>query len=56
MNFYKHHLGDYDGHTAHLTWTQDLAYTRLLREYYRREAPIPDDLKAAFAAFPSAKF
>lgn len=41
MNFYKHHLGDYDGHTAHLSWDEDMAYTRLLRAYYRREQPIP---------------
>jgi uncharacterized protein YdaU (DUF1376 family) len=42
VNFYKHHLGDYDGHTAHLSWNEDMAYTRLLRAYYRREAPIPE--------------
>lgn len=41
MNFYKHHLGDYDGHTNHLSWDEDMAYTRLLRSYYRREGPIP---------------
>jgi len=41
VNFYKHHLGDYDGHTAHLSWDEDMAYTRLLRAYYRREEPIP---------------
>lgn len=41
MNFYKHHLGDYDGHTAHLSWDEDMAYTRLMRAYYRREMPIP---------------
>lgn len=41
MNYYKHHLGDYDGATAHLSWDEDMAYTRLLRAYYRREAPIP---------------
>lgn len=41
MNFYKHHLGDYDGATAHLSWEEDMAYTRLLRAYYRREQPIP---------------
>lgn len=41
MNFYKHHLGDYDGHTNHLSWDEDMAYTRLLRAYYRREGPIP---------------
>lgn len=46
MNFYKHHLGDYDGHTAHLSWDEDLAYTRLMRAYYRLEKPLPLDLVA----------
>lgn len=40
LNFYKHYLGDYDGATAHLSWDEDMAYTRLLRAYYRREKPI----------------
>lgn len=43
MNFYKHHLGDYDGATAHLSWEEDMAYTRLLRAYYRRERSIPQE-------------
>lgn len=47
MNYYNHHLGDYDGATAHLSWDEDQAYTRLLRVYYRLEKPIPADLKAA---------
>ena len=42
INFYKHHLGDYDGATAHLSWDEDMAYTRLLRAYYRREKPLAD--------------
>ena len=42
MNWYKHHLGDYDSHTAHLSWDEDLAYTRLLRAYYRLELPVPE--------------
>jgi uncharacterized protein YdaU (DUF1376 family) len=42
VNFYKHHLGDYDAATAHLSWDEDQAYTRLLRLYYRTEKPIPD--------------
>ncbi|MCR4297549.1 MAG: YdaU family protein [Gallionella sp.] len=46
MNFYKHHLGDYDGATAHLTWTEDMAYTRLLRAYYRREQGFTDTVEA----------
>lgn len=44
MNYYKHHLGDYDADTAHLSWTEDMAYTRLIRLYYRRELPIPLDV------------
>jgi uncharacterized protein YdaU (DUF1376 family) len=43
VNFYKHHLGDYDGDTNHLSWDEDMAYTRLLRAYYRREKPLPLD-------------
>jgi uncharacterized protein YdaU (DUF1376 family) len=41
MNFYKHHLGDYDGATSHLSWDEDMAYSRLMRVYYRREKAIP---------------
>lgn len=47
MNFYKHHLGDYAAATAHLSWDEDQAYTRLLRAYYHTEKPIPADLKDA---------
>lgn len=46
MNFYKHHLGDYDGATAHLTWIEDMAYTRLIRSYYRREKGFADEIEA----------
>jgi len=47
MNYYEHHIRDYDTDTAHLTWEEDLAYTRLLRYYYRKEQPIPVDVKEA---------
>jgi len=47
MNYYDHHIGDYDADTAHLTWAEDMAYTRLLRLYYRRERPIPVDAAEA---------
>ena len=43
MNFYKHHIGDYDSHTIHLTWSQDLVYRRLISAYYLRERPLPND-------------
>lgn len=47
MNHYPHHVGDYDSATAHLDWLEDMAYTRLLRLYYRAERPIPADIKEA---------
>lgn len=47
MNYYEHHLGDYDGATAHLSWLEDCAYRRLLSVYYRTEQPIPADMKQA---------
>lgn len=45
MNFYKHHLGDYAAATSHLSWDEDCAYRRLIDQYYKREAPLPVDLK-----------
>lgn len=48
MNFYKHHLGDYEAATAHLSWDEDCAYSRLMRLYYRREKPLPDDVKEIY--------
>lgn len=47
MNFYKHHLGDYAQATAHLSFVEDAAYSRLLRKYYAEERPIPGEIKAA---------
>lgn len=47
MNFYKHHIGDYDADTSHLSWIEDAAYRRLISLYYRREAPVPLDQKEA---------
>lgn len=48
MNFYKHHLGDYAIATAHLSWDEDMAYSRLLRVYYQTEKPIPADHTQAY--------
>lgn len=47
MNYYEHHIGDYDADTAHLSWVEDMAYTRLIRLYYRKERPIPLDIGEA---------
>ncbi|MBP8145965.1 MAG: YdaU family protein [Inhella sp.] len=44
MNWYEHHIKDYDSATAHLSWDEDMAYTRMLRWYYRQERPLPPDL------------
>lgn len=42
VNYYEHHLGDWAAATGHLTWDEDMAYTRLLRAYYHTERAIPD--------------
>ena len=46
MNFYKHHIGDYAQATAHLSFVEDAAYSRMIRKYYAEEKPLPADVKA----------
>ena len=46
MNYYEHHIGDYAEATAHLTFIEDAAYTRMIRKYYAQEKPLPADVKA----------
>jgi uncharacterized protein YdaU (DUF1376 family) len=46
VNFYEHHIGDYAEATAHLTFVEDAAYSRLIRKYYSTEKPLPVDVKA----------
>ena len=41
MNYFEHHIGDYAAATAHLSWDEDMAYSRLLRWYYQHEKPLP---------------
>jgi uncharacterized protein YdaU (DUF1376 family) len=45
VNYYDHHIGDYDQATAHLTACEDGIYSRLIRWYYASEAPLPLDIK-----------
>jgi len=45
MNYYEHHIGDYAEATAHLSFIEDAAYSRLIRKYYATEKPLPSDLK-----------
>lgn len=44
MNWYEHHIGDYDKNTSHLTACEDGIYSRLIRRYYDKEAPLPADV------------
>ena len=46
MNYYPFHVGDYAAHTAHLEPMEDLAYRRLLDQYYLREGALPADIQA----------
>jgi len=43
MKYYQHNIGDYAADTAYLTLIENAIYTRLLRVYYRDEAPLPVD-------------
>lgn len=47
MNYFKHHIGDYDSATSHLSMLEDCAYRRLISLYYRKEQPIPLDMAKA---------
>lgn len=47
MNYYEHHIGDYAQATAHLSFLEDAAYSRLIRKYYADERPLPTDIYAA---------
>ena len=46
MNYYEHHIGDYAEATAHLTFVEDAAYSRMIRKYYATEKPLPADVCA----------
>jgi uncharacterized protein YdaU (DUF1376 family) len=46
VNYYEHHIGDYDQATAHLTACEDGIYSRLIRWYMASEEPLPSDLAA----------
>ena len=46
MNYYEHHIGDYAQATAHLSFIEDAAYSRLIRKYYAEEKNLPVDIKS----------
>lgn len=45
VNYFPFNVGDYAAHTAHLEPMEDLAYRRLLDQYYLREGPLPADIQ-----------
>lgn len=44
VNYFEHHIGDYDKNTSHLTACEDGIYHRLIRRYYDKEIPLPADV------------
>ena len=44
MHFYSFNIGDYMSHTKHLTPMEDLAYRRLLDQYYLHERTLNEDV------------
>lgn len=49
MDWYPHHIDDYDADTLHLTLAEDGAYSRLIRWYYKHERTLPNDDQALAA-------
>jgi uncharacterized protein YdaU (DUF1376 family) len=46
VNFYEHHINDYDEATAHLTAVEDGIYSRMIRKYFAKEQPLTGDVPA----------
>jgi uncharacterized protein YdaU (DUF1376 family) len=44
VNFYEHHIGDYDKNTSHLTACEDGIYSRMIRRYMDKEKPLDTDV------------
>lgn len=45
MNYFEHHIGDYDKNTSHLTACEDGIYSRMIRRYMDKERPLDVDTK-----------
>lgn len=43
MRYYQFHIGDYTSHTRGLSLFEDLAYRRIIDEYYLSESPLRGD-------------
>jgi uncharacterized protein YdaU (DUF1376 family) len=44
VNYYPHHIGDFNNATRHLTRVERAIYREMLELYYDTEAPLPDDV------------
>lgn len=45
MNYYEHHIGDYQKKTAHISIVEHGVYMLMLQAYYATEKPLPNDVK-----------
>ena len=45
MNYFEHHIGDYDKNTSHLTACEDGIYCRMIRRYLDKEVPLDLDVE-----------
>jgi uncharacterized protein YdaU (DUF1376 family) len=48
VNYYEHHLGDYQRKTAHLTLAEHGAYLLMLHVFYSTERPLPIDRRVLY--------
>jgi uncharacterized protein YdaU (DUF1376 family) len=48
MNYYPHHIGDFNSATRNLTWIQKWAYRELLELYYDQERAIANDMELIY--------
>lgn len=48
MNFYPHHIGDFNNATRHLTRVERSVYRDLIELYYDTECPLNNDLEKLF--------
>jgi uncharacterized protein YdaU (DUF1376 family) len=43
VNYFEHHIGDYDKNTSHLSACEDGIYCRMIRRYLDKEVPLDPD-------------
>jgi len=45
LNYFEHHIGDYDKNTSHLSACEDGIYCRMIRRYLDKELPLDSDVE-----------